>query len=249
MLSYGFSTGALALGDFKRALASLKGHQTKAVELSALRDHELPELMRSVPELDLSGYDYVSVHAPSKFETLSEKDAARLLEPCIKRNWPVILHPDAIQDVASWKRFGSLLCIENMDKRRRIGRTAAELATWFEVFPKASLCLDLGHARQVDPTLSIAHEIVTLFGDRLRQIHLSELDYRSQHKRLSVGAVSAIQKVAGRLKPVAVILESVVHGNEIETELEMARAALEPRIGTDAVHDATVRSTRRHTYL
>ena len=40
MHSYGFSTGALAYGDFERALEMLAGHDVSAIELSALRDHE-----------------------------------------------------------------------------------------------------------------------------------------------------------------------------------------------------------------
>src|SRR3990172_5549592 len=184
MHSYGFSTGALAFGDFKKALEMLVGQSVNAVELSALREHELPALMAAASTLDLSAYRYVSVHAPSRFSTLSEAEAAKLLEPCIERGWPIVLHPDAIHDASSWDRFRELLCIENMDKRKPLGRTAVELAPWFERFPDACFCLDLGHARQVDPSLTIAHALINRFGKRLRQIHLSELDYRSKHEPL-----------------------------------------------------------------
>jgi hypothetical protein len=229
MHAYGFSTGALALGDFKKALEMLAGQSVDAVELSALRDHELPALMAEASNLDLSAYSYVSIHAPSKFSSLSERAAADLLEPCIERGWPIVLHPDAIRDAGSWDRFGELLCLENMDKRKPVGRTAAELTPWFERFPKACFCLDLGHARQVDPSLTIAHDLVNRFGTRLKQIHLSELDHQSRHVALSVGTVSAVRELASRLRPVAVILESVVAYAEIPIELEMARTSLDYR--------------------
>ena len=61
---YGFSTGAIARGDFNHALAMLKGRDSKAVELSALRDHELPVLASSVGALQLDQFSYVSIHAP-----------------------------------------------------------------------------------------------------------------------------------------------------------------------------------------
>ena len=43
MSLFGFSTGALALGDFRRALELLQGVDADAVELSALREKELPD--------------------------------------------------------------------------------------------------------------------------------------------------------------------------------------------------------------
>ena len=227
MHSYGFSTGALALGDFEKALDLLLAHDVKAVELSALRDHELPVLMGALSHLDTSRYEYVSVHAPSRFSSLSEAEAADLLSPCLERGWPIILHPDAISDPSAWDRFGEFLCIENMDKRKPRGRTPEELQPWFERFPNATFCFDLGHARQVDPSLTMAHEFTRRFGHRLRQVHLSELNSQSKHERLSVATVHAIRNLALRLSSTAVILESVVDESQIGLELEMAKTALE----------------------
>ena len=101
------------------------------------------------------------------------------------------MHPDAIRDPSHWQGFGNLLCIENMDKRKPTGRTPAELEIWFKEFPDASFCLDLGHARQVDPSMALSHDLISRFGDRMRQIHLSELDARSKHRPLSRSTVLA----------------------------------------------------------
>ncbi|MES1158045.1 MAG: hypothetical protein ABUL67_02985, partial [Haliangium ochraceum] len=186
MRPLGFSTGALALGDFRSALAMLVPYSVKAVELSALRDKELMPLMAALPNLDLGRFDYVSVHVPSKFLSMSESDVATALDACPERRIPVVLHPDAIRDASCWRRFGSLLCIENMDKRKKTGRTADELASFFDVFPEASLCFDVAHARQVDSTMSEGRNILRRFGSRLSQIHISELDTTGHHHRLSM---------------------------------------------------------------
>jgi hypothetical protein len=114
-----------------------------------------------------------------------------------------------------------------MDKRKPDGRTSAELARWFAEYPEASFCLDLGHARQVDPSMAMAHDLITRFGDRLRQIHLSELDSKCKHRPLSRSTVLAVQGVAARLPGVAVIMESMVDEPELDLEIEMARTALE----------------------
>ncbi|MHC5542169.1 hypothetical protein ACYOEI_28440 [Singulisphaera rosea] len=45
MRPFGFSTGALSPGDFDRALEMLDGVVVEAIELSALRNRELPILL------------------------------------------------------------------------------------------------------------------------------------------------------------------------------------------------------------
>jgi hypothetical protein len=138
MRSIGFSTGALALGDFRRGLKLLSGRGVRVVELSALRESELPGLMAALDELDLRGFDHISIHAPSKLRAMKEAAVAELLTPCIERGWPVILHPDAIGDHGCWTAFGRWACIENMDKRKPDGRTSDELEPHFRKLPNAS---------------------------------------------------------------------------------------------------------------
>lgn len=229
MRAYGFSTGALAPGDFERALDMLGEHATSAIELSALRAHELLALMHRLPALDLRRFAYISIHAPSRFEDLGEAEAARLLRPCIENGWSVVIHPDAIHDEACWAPFGELLCIENMDKRKQVGRSAHELGPIFDRLPRASLCLDLGHARQVDPSLIVARGIVRAYGSRLRQLHLSEVDVQCRHARLSMATVFGLRALVAEIATVPVILEGRVQAEQMAGELRMARLALEPR--------------------
>ena len=73
------------------------------------------------------------------------------------RNWPIVVHPDAMFDFSLWREFGNLLCLENMDKRKPVGRTVQELDRIFQELPDASFCFDIGHARQVAPTMTEAY--------------------------------------------------------------------------------------------
>ncbi len=228
MKSIGFSTGALAKGDFRRGLKLLERHSCPAVELSALRDHELSGLMAAVPELDTGAFDYISVHAPSGFGELGEAATAAKLRLCIERGWPVVLHPDVIKDHECWTDFGDLLCIENMDRRKSDGRTLAELERHLEALPQARLCLDLGHARHVDPSMTVAREILKGLHERITQIHLSELDARARHRPLSMATVWAVSEIAHRIPDVPVILESVVVEEQMTKELRMAKRCFEP---------------------
>jgi hypothetical protein len=226
MTNLGFSTGALAKGDFVSALKQMANKSLSAVELSALRVDELPHLMQSLKTLDLHAYRYVSVHAPSSFSAAEESRIVELLQACPK-NWKIVLHPDAIKNESKWLGFGSQLVLENMDRRKLDGRTAEELGTWFERLPEAMLCVDLAHAQQWDTTMTEAYLILTKFRNRICEIHISELDASSHHFPLSNGSIKAFAEIASLIpRDAAVIIESRVDEEGMQTELEKARSAL-----------------------
>jgi len=223
----GFSTGALAYSDFQFGLRILMNSHAKAIELSALRENEISPLVHSLSSLNLASFKYISVHAPSKYDPLRESELIVLLKQVAKRNWPIIVHPDAIQNFAAWRVFADLLFIENMDKRNLMGRTAHELSGIFQKLPEARLCFDLGHCRQVDPTMNESYLILQQFGARLGQLHVSEVNSRSTHDPLSDSSVSAFEKIASLIpENVPVILESPVPPEKVQFELKRARLAL-----------------------
>lgn len=196
MRPIGFSTGALCLGAFRHALGFLSAFPSvKVVELSALRLAELEPLVTALPGLDLNNFAHVAVHAPSAFSPRDEPRVVDLLQAVKARGWLIVLHPDAPHDWSRWRALGSDLCIENMDKRKPIGRTRAELLACFDKVVDASFCLDLGHARQVDPTMTEAALLLTQpdLAKKLRQVHLSEVSTASTHERLSRAASQAFQ--------------------------------------------------------
>lgn len=228
MRPIGFSTGALAKGDFRRGL-ELQRHfdGIDALELSALRDHELPALASAVPALDLDAFAYVSFHAPGKLQTMTEEQVFELLVQ-LPEAWPVVAHPEILRAPALWRRLGARLCIENMDDRKSMGRTPDELHTLFEIFPEAGFCLDLGHARQIDPTMSSAFRMLREFGGRLRQLHVSEVGARGEH--LPVGATTrwSFADVAHRVPAECpIIIESMIPPAAMEREVTVVRAALD----------------------
>jgi hypothetical protein len=229
MRPIGFSTGALAKGDFRLGLELQRRDGVSAVELSALRDHELPVLMEAIGELRVDAFRYVSFHAPSKLQLHSEEATVAML--CdLPAEWPIVVHPDVIQTTDLWTRLGNRLCLENMDNRKSIGRTVDELHGLFEVFPKAGFCLDLGHAKQIDPTMSTTLLMLREFGSRLKQIHVSDVGPRGEHTPIGVLAVLAFSRVASHI-PVTcpIIIESVIAPDRIDDELAAVRLALEPR--------------------
>lgn len=224
MRYFGYSTGAIAKNDVNAAMDCLRDTVATAIEVSALRLHELKDALDFVVNRDSKRFSYVSFHAPSRFTAEEEDMVLRSLAVVAERNWPIVAHPDMIHTPARWRAFGSLLLIENMDQRKPIGRTADELDPVFAVLPEAGLCFDLGHAKQVDPSMTEAYRILHRHGRRLKQIHLSDVDNDSKHHPLNIPALNDFFRVAPFVnRGAAVILEAVVPPAEVNAQLLMAQ--------------------------
>jgi hypothetical protein len=224
----GYSSGALAKGKFNVAIDMLNKHKNvTAIELSALLYSELKTLIDAIHTLNLSKYEYISIHGP-KFENETEEEiTVETLLPLIDLNWNIILHPDVICDINKWKVFGKLLCIENMDNKKSFGQTAEELQTIFEELPDASMCFDIGHAFQVDPTMKEAKKILWMHGHRLQEIHMSYVKPDGSHNPLSVQCYKQYQLVARYItEDIPIILESGIEANKIQDELKTAHKYL-----------------------
>lgn len=227
MRPIGFSTGALACGDFQLALEMIERHEIKVVEFSALRECEFEPLLTALGQIDLTSYTYVSFHAPSLYEGANEKRLIQRLAEHLPKRFGVILHPDAAEDLKAWGDLGSRLLVENMDKRKSTGRSVSELRRIFERLPEARFCFDLGHARQVDPTFIEARRLLEEFAGRLAQVHISEVNTASRHERISLTAAKSYQQTADLIPVwVPVIIEAPVKESEMQDEISRCREAL-----------------------
>lgn len=231
MRRIGFSTGALAKGDFEKGIRLQESHaDANALELSALREGELDVLISAIPHLDLGKYKYVSVHAPSSRQHFSEIDLVERLKKLAKHVRTLIVHPDVIENPIAWKPIEKSIVLENMDHRKPVARTASEMKSFFDELPNARFCFDIGHARQVDPTLSVAVELLHAYADRLAEVHISEVDAASKHVPISSMAMRSFRRVSSLIpKNIPVIIESTVTPDSISDEIKMALAALGDR--------------------
>jgi sugar phosphate isomerase/epimerase len=170
------STGvfAEARSSWPRLVAEACAVSTYAVELSALSASELPGLISYLQSKPRLPFSYVSVHAPVKGGDDEASTAQSLGQlPLFVRS--IVTHPDALRDVRPYRALGTRLVLENMDDRKHTGRTAGELAAMFDQLPETGFCFDIAHAYAVDPSLSVAQELLDAFRSRLRQVHVSSL--------------------------------------------------------------------------
>ena len=93
MRPIGFSTGAIAKADYRRAITELRHWDVRVMELSALRRWELPLLITELQHLPLQDFEFVSFHAPSSFEAGEERGVIEQAgSNCDFRDHPIVLH-------------------------------------------------------------------------------------------------------------------------------------------------------------
>jgi hypothetical protein len=188
---------------------------------------EWAPLVHALDGLDLSAFEYVSIHLPSAMNAAEERCVVQTLRPIQDRKFPMIVHPDTIRDYGPWRALGGLVCVENMDKRKLIGRSEAELGAIFRELPDANLCFDIGHAAQVDPTMTEAYFILKCYREKITQIHVSEVSSRSRHDCLSYATIQSFRDVAHMIPAgLPIILETPVAPEKMQEEIDKARFAL-----------------------
>jgi hypothetical protein len=206
----GASTGYMLAnrGDWLALVEEASRVSSFAVELTALREDELPALLRFLAEEPPLPFRYVSVHGPSKARQMREDELVSQLAGLPAFVDAVVLHPDQIEDPVLYGALGDRLLIENMDSRKGAGRDASELEQLFEQLPAAGFCFDIAHAWTVDPTMKVAEDLLDRFADRLRHVHLSSISEDLGHVPLSREQEGLFMPLLSRCRDVPWILEA-----------------------------------------
>ncbi len=204
----GASTGALGRGcDWSELVRSACAVSTHAVELAAHDVDELGGLVRYLAGRPRMPFRHLSVHSPVKGSLGSDADRVAALEALPVSVRTIIAHPDLVADPAPWRRLGRRVVFENMDARKASGRSAAELASLFAALPEAGFCLDIAHAHTVDPTMTVAAELLDRYRGRLREVHLSSIRHGS-HVELTPEDERLFAPLLARCRDVPWILEA-----------------------------------------
>jgi sugar phosphate isomerase/epimerase len=179
-----------------------------AAELAALSEDELPALeafLAGRPELPFA---YLSIHAPVKHLRMPEAELVRRLARLAPLADAIVVHPDAMDDPRAYRPLGAALVLENMDSRKRTGRTVEELAPYFAALPEAGLCLDVAHVLSVDPSLHEGERLLDAYAGRLRHLHVSSIDDTCRHVPLTLEHETRFATLLRRCPDVPWILEA-----------------------------------------
>lgn len=206
----GASTGYMVdqRGNWPALLDEASRVSSFAVELTALREDELPGLLKYLADAPALPFRYVSVHGPSKARKMPEEELVAVLAQLPPFVNAIVLHPDQIYEPQIYSRLGSRLVIENMDARKNSGQTGEDLARLFADLPDAGFCFDVAHAWTVDRSMDSGEELLDRFASRLRQVHLSSMSDAMGHVPLSPEQERIFAPLLARCRDVPWILEA-----------------------------------------
>ena len=213
----GVSTGGIARGDAAAGVAQVRSLGLDVVELSALAEEELPSVTLALKDLD--GFSRASVHGPAKGRVLPEEE---LVSQLSLLEADVVMHPDVIRSLASWRPLGERLLVENNDSRKVLGSSLRDLDEIFALLPAARLCLDVSHALDVggpEHVLALARR----FHHRLAQLHVGCASGKPVPPHLSQEELTGVRAVCDLASEhLPVVLERVT--THVEPLLEQLRA-------------------------
>jgi sugar phosphate isomerase/epimerase len=206
----GASTGYMSdsRADWEAMVAEAMETSTFAVELAALSEDELPGLEAYLAEARELPFDYLSVHAPVKHLRMPEAELVTRLARLAPRVDAIVVHPDAMDEPRAYRALGPALVLENMDARKPMGRTAAELEPFFAQLPEAGFCLDVAHVLTIDPSAAEGERLLDAFAGRLRHLHVSSIDEACRHVPLTVEQETRFGGLLRRCPDVPWILEA-----------------------------------------
>jgi sugar phosphate isomerase/epimerase len=181
-----------------------------AIELSALSEQELPSLAEYLERTPSLPFRYISIHGPSKGREMDEEQLVFALSRLAPRADAFVMHPDTIKHFAFYRGLGHKLLLENMDARKKTGRTREELEAAFAELPQAGFCFDIAHAWSIDPGMLVANELLDAFRGRLRHVHLSSLSEDLHHVPLTAEDEELFSPVLSRCLDVPWIFEAPI---------------------------------------
>jgi hypothetical protein len=207
----GLSTGFMAdlRGDWSRLVERASRASSSVVELSALSSAELPALVAFLRQQPSLPFTHVLVHGPAKGMVADvEASLPKQLTELPKIVEGVVLHPETLSQPAALKGVSDRVLLENMDPRKDDARTADQLERFFSLLPQARFCLDVAHAWLNDASMSMAHDLLDAFGDRLAEVHISSILPSGTHVALEWEDLAVFEPVLKRCAGVPWILEA-----------------------------------------
>lgn len=183
-----------------------------AVELSVLSETELASFRDYVATTPSLPFRYLSIHGPSKARRLEEEELVVELLRLAEWADAIVMHPDTIEDPRPYRALGRKLLIENMDARKRWGRTREELETIFVELPEAGFCFDIAHGWSIEGDMTVSEALLDAFHERLGQVHVSSLTSELRHVPLTDIDEELFRPLLQRCLDVPWILEAPLRG-------------------------------------
>ncbi len=223
----GFSTGCLyqsSLPLVDKLKAYLRAGST-VLELSFARPNDLLEFEMTEPIASkLRKFSKITIHAP--WIDVKYFDGSNLTRKMIDKIIRlsdlffvsgIVVHPDVVLNFAALEMVPLPILIENMDKNKKYGISVDHIARIKEDYD-LNFILDLQHAFEWDPSLTLAHEMISCMGNRIRHLHVSGETKSMRHAPVYLADNRKdICDLLKMMPSVPVVLEGVISDNILAT--------------------------------
>jgi hypothetical protein len=176
----GFGTVFIRLNiPFNKKIKLFSSFGANAIELDFLTSTQLNEFkLTSEMIADIKRFDYVSIHAPYqevryKRGLNTEKIIEKLKHLCeCLPIQGIVLHPDITDDFKYLENSGLPFLIENLDNKKEFGKTPEHFTKLIKEC-SFGFVFDAQHAFENDSTMKSGIELISIMGDRLKEMHVS----------------------------------------------------------------------------
>lgn len=201
-----------------------------AIELH-FADEGLTDYLLEHQNIDLSGFSFISIHAPRieyKNNAMSKEILEKLKQICLDRKIDnVVFHTDWITDWDIFNEYRDIpISIENIDERGKKGRFIKDIKPILDKY-NFGLTLDLQHCFCNDETMELAKEFQEVFKNNIVEYHISGFDEKLLHYPLFKTRQDEIIKSL-KYKNIPIIIESAFDNlNEPVEELKYIKKGIE----------------------
>lgn len=193
-----------------------------AIELMWHLPEDISKLERLTKD-DLKGFEYVSVHLPkSIFANINKTKHFLSRAEKVHKHLEfdaAVLHPDQVSDWSFFRETKLPIAIENMDIKKKNCKNVDDLQKIFQNI-NAKMILDVAHIFDNDPTMKLGEDLVSAFGERICEIHVSGYNYRELHDPIHLSKQTKILDAIPSSN-LPIIIESVcLNEDEVGKEFE-----------------------------
>jgi hypothetical protein len=219
MADIGFSMGCLYKTNLTIVNRSklYRSVGASAIELGFAKPCEASEFKVTSDLIDeMSKYNYVSIHAPWREISYGRNEATDTLMDSLGKLCQkipakgIVLHPNVVDDFDYVEGSGLPFLMENMEREWSLPEKFMGLLENY----KFGFVLDVQHAYKKDPSMKLSEDLLSMFGSRLKHMHVSGFaDGETHYPVYASKNRDAITKFLERGVDVPKILEGMLHGD------------------------------------
>lgn len=210
----GVATGALweLREDWSQALPAAWLSSQQAVEFTLHNGERIGKLQQYCQEQRIVRWpwQYTALHSPAGGSIQGWETCLQQISqlPTVDT---IVVHPDTLPTEVNnvFAQVQSQIAFETLAPSAATGQHPDDFRELFAQYPQAGLVVDVAHTHLLDPSGQLVQEFVAQWGQRIRHLHISQLQVGEIHYPLRVQDLQWLQRDLRHLPAVPRIWEQL----------------------------------------